>query len=73
MTFQELLKKNNMTNYRLHKNTGIHESVIGNWVNNKRDPLRMPFEHAFLISKEFGLSMEELFLTLSSGHEKTEP
>lgn len=61
MTFKELLEKYNMTNYRLHKETGINETTIGNWVNQKRDPLRMPFEHAKKIADQLGVSIDDLY------------
>lgn len=64
MTFKELLEKYNMTNYRLHKETGINETTIGNWVNQKRDPLRMPFEHAKKIADQFEITLDEFYSLL---------
>lgn len=36
--FEELLKKNNVTPYRVHKETGISTATLSDWKNGKSEP-----------------------------------
>lgn len=42
--FEQLLKKNNVTPYRVHKETGISTATLSDWKNGKSEPKRDKIE-----------------------------
>ena len=42
--FEELLRKNNVTPYRVHKETGISTATLSDWKNGKSEPKKDKIE-----------------------------
>lgn len=42
--FEQLLKKNNVTPYRVHKETGISTATLSDWKNGKSNPKKDKIE-----------------------------
>lgn len=54
----ELMKKNSVTNYRLAKEIGVHQTTIKNWKEGTQ-PL---IEHVKKVADYFGVTFEDLIL-----------
>ena len=53
----ELMKRNDLTAYRLARETGISEMTVGRWKNGKATPSG---EHLTVLSQYFGVSTDFL-------------
>lgn len=60
MTINELMKKNNISKYRLAKNSGVPYATINDICNGKTNILKCTVETIYRIAKEIGVSMESL-------------
>ena len=52
----DLMADRHITNYRLAKDIGVHQSTVKNWLDGKKPSLM----HAYKICDYFGVSMDEL-------------
>lgn len=60
MTISELLKKQNMTKYRLSKLSGVPYSTLNDLCNGKTSLEKCSAETVYRLAKELHVSMEEL-------------
>lgn len=56
--FEQLLKKNNVTPYRVHKETGISTATLSDWKNGKSEPKRDKIEK---ICNYFGVPLSYFY------------
>lgn len=54
---EELLRKKNLTTYRVSKDTGIPQSTISNWINGKFVPNAKNLK---ILADYLGVTMEQL-------------
>lgn len=60
MTINEIMKKKNITKYRLSKNSGIPYSTLTDIINGKAQLEKCSAETVYRLSKELEISMEDL-------------
>ena len=60
MTINEIMKKKNITKYRLSKNSGIPYSTLTDIINGKTQLEKCSAETVYRLSKELEISMEDL-------------
>lgn len=64
--FEELLKKNGVTPYRVHKETGISTATLSDWKNGKSQPKKDKIEK---ICEYFGVPLSYFYSEESSSQE----
>ena len=52
----ELMKKNDVSSYKLAKSVGVHVSTVTNWINGSNPKL----EHIVSVSNFFGVGTDDL-------------
>ena len=60
MTLNQILAKNQLSKYRLAKNSGIPYMTINDILSGKTNPAQCSAKTIYKLSKELGVSMEEL-------------
>ena len=60
MTVKNIMKKKNLSQYRLAKNSGIPYMTINDIINGKTSLEKCSAETVYKLAKELGISMEEL-------------
>jgi plasmid maintenance system antidote protein VapI len=61
MSFKKLLEENNISGYRLAKDTGIPQQTISDYVSCKKDFTSMKIGMAKSISDYMGITLDELY------------
>lgn len=65
--FEELLRKNNVTPYRVHKETGISTATLSDWKNGKSNPKKDKIEK---ICEYFNVPLSYFYGDNTEGGEK---
>lgn len=65
--FEQLLKKNNVTPYRVHKETGISTATLSDWKNGKSNPKKDKIEK---ICEYFNVPLSYFYGEESEGNDK---